>query len=122
MGLFERSKRGAKIDWVNLNEMYQLDKILETSKTKPVVIFKHSTRCPVSSIAKSKLEQQWDLDKEFLDVYYLDLIRYREISNAIASKLAVDHQSPQAILVKDGISVYDASHEMIEVKDIKKHL
>jgi bacillithiol system protein YtxJ len=57
---------------------------------------------------------------ENVEPWYLDLIAYRNVSNAIALQLGVQHESPQAILLKDGIVVYDSSHNSISVSEIAK--
>ena len=65
-------------------------------------IFKHSTRCSISSMAKNRVERDWDLD---FPIYYLDLIQYRSISNLIAAKSGIEHQSPQLIVFQNGLPV-----------------
>jgi len=74
------------------------------------LIFKHSTRCPVSSMSLNRIETSKDLSEIDLDYYYLDLIKHRDISNAIANDLNVHHESPQILLVKNGECILDASH------------
>jgi len=120
MGWFSKSSANA-IDWTVLNRIEDLNQLLEDSNDKPIMIFKHSTRCSISSMAKSRLENDWDLQEEVTPVY-LDLISYREISNEIADRLKVMHQSPQIILVKNGLVVHHASHNQISVSDVKTHL
>tara|TARA_R110000868_G_scaffold307618_1_gene569277 strand:+ start:46 stop:261 length:216 start_codon:yes stop_codon:yes gene_type:complete len=71
-------------------------------------------------MAKSRLEREWNLEN--VEPWYLDLIAYRSVSNAIASQLGVHHESPQAILLKDGIMVHDSSHNSISVSEIRKHI
>lgn len=111
------SKRDtSNISWKEMTTEAQISEIIERSHENPQLIFKHSTRCSISSMAKSRLEREWNLLN--VGAWYLDLIRYREISNAIASTLGVEHQSPQAILLKDGIVVHDASHNFIRVSDL----
>jgi bacillithiol system protein YtxJ len=82
-------------------------------------IFKHSTRCSISSMAKNRVERDWDLD---FPIYYLDLIQYRSISNLIAAKSGIEHQSPQLIVFQNGLPVYDASHNAIDANEIKSNL
>ena len=106
-------------DWKTLDTLEQLEDILKASEKKPIAIFKHSTRCGISSMAKTQLEENWDIDPESLDFYYLDLITYRPISNKIAELLGVMHQSPQVILIKNGKAVYQSTHHSINVKDLK---
>ena len=98
----------------------QLKELHEKSFSEPVVIFKHSTRCAISSMVFSRLRRSWDgVVAEDQDLYYLDLIRYRDTSAAIASKYSVAHESPQLLIIKDGMCTFNASHNAINVEDIK---
>lgn len=107
------------MDWLTLNNITQLEEIKESSKEKPVLIFKHSTRCSISSMAYDRLRRNWkEEDTQKVTPYYLDLISYRDISNAISSAFAIDHESPQVILIKDGVAIYDNSHMGISYADI----
>jgi len=108
------------LNWKTLNNSGQLQAIVDASHSKPQIIFKHSTTCPISSMAKSRL----DRDNESLDAadaYYLDLLSYRTISNDVAEKLGVHHESPQVIVIHKGEVTYDESHLDISVEDILKH-
>lgn len=107
------------MNWKKLESIADLDAALEASNDQAVALFKHSTRCSVSSMAKRLLESDWNLD---IDAYYLDLIAHREVSNAIAERLNIQHQSPQMIVVKNGAAIYDASHGSIRVADIAEAL
>ena len=109
------------MNWIELNNISQLDSIQESSKSKAVLLFKHSTRCSISTMAKSRLERDWNDDIE-IETYYLDLIKFREISNEMADKFNIPHQSPQALLIKNGECIYDASHNMISVDAMKNTL
>lgn len=106
------------MSWHELISTEQLDQLIEDSYQHPVAIFKHSTRCPTSSMAKSRLERDWLFPEDSFPIFHLDLIRFRQVSNAIAEKTSVEHQSPQLIILKEGKVVYDASHHMIKVRDI----
>ncbi len=88
------------MNWIPLTNLSQLEDIKEKSKQKPQVIFKHSTRCSISSMAKGRLERSTAPDAA--DFYFLDLISYRDISNRIANDFSVYHESPQVILIKMG--------------------
>ena len=105
------------MNWKHLNTADGLENVVQESYHKPQLIFKHSTRCSISSMAKNRLERDWNLDN--VEPWYLDLIAYRSISNTVASELGVEHESPQAILLKDGVVIYDASHSAISVKEIR---
>ena len=97
-------------NWIELNSGLEIEKIKEASFGRPVLIFKHSTTCPVSSTAKDRLERNWSELSGIEDAYYLDLLAYRPISNAIAEEFGVTHQSPQVLIIKDGVCIYNESH------------
>jgi len=103
-----------------LTESAQLAEIDELSGSQDVIIFKHSTRCVISAMAWDRLRRNWDEQVDSLPVYYLDLIRYRATSDAVARHYNVVHESPQLILVRDGKVRYQTSHNGINVKDIKE--
>ncbi|MFN8436701.1 MAG: bacillithiol system redox-active protein YtxJ [Cytophagales bacterium] len=107
------------MNWNQLTSTDQLAQIQESSVEKPVLIFKHSTRCSISSSALNRVERNWD-DKFLNQItpYYLDLISYREVSNAIADIFGVQHQSPQVLLIYKGKSIYDTSHMDINLPEI----
>ncbi|MDI3319025.1 bacillithiol system redox-active protein YtxJ [Pinibacter soli] len=104
--------------WNILNSEQQLDEIKKNSGTKPQVIFKHSTRCSVSSMAKSRLDREKENEKA--DFHYLDLIAHRNISNKIAEDFSIRHESPQILLIKNGECVYDESHMGINIDEIEE--
>jgi bacillithiol system protein YtxJ len=104
------------MNWAELTTEEQLEAIKQESTQKPVVIFKHSTRCSISSMAKSRLERSETPDG--IAFYYLDLIRYRPVSNKIAEVFDVHHESPQILLIKNGECVYDESHNGISMDEI----
>ena len=103
--------------WELLSSEQQFLDLLD--KESLFAIFKHSTRCSISSMAKNRVERDWDLD---FPIYYLDLIQYRSISNLIAAKSGIEHQSPQLIVFQNGLPVYDASHNAIDANEIKSNL
>ena len=108
-----------KINWNELTDLAQLDEIIAVSNEKPVAIFKHSTRCSVSRMALKQFENQFNsLDK--VTPYFLDLIAHRDISNEIATRFGVYHQSPQLILIKDGKAIYNVSHSDIDAEELAR--
>lgn len=115
-------KKGSPVPWKQLSELNQLDLISEESGNKPVAIFKHSTRCGISRMALSRFEKNYDYKPEELSFYFLDLLAYRDISNEIAARFKVHHESPQLIVVKNGGAVYHASHSGIDVKDLRRFI
>jgi bacillithiol system protein YtxJ len=104
------------MNWINLNNEEQLHTIKELSNVKAQVIFKHSTRCNISSMAKSRLERSAAADT--VDFYYLDLIQHRSLSAKIAEDFLVSHESPQVLVIKHGECVYDESHSGIAMDEI----
>lgn len=109
------------MNWKYLTELSQLDQLAEESNYNPILIFKHSKSCSISSATLNRLERNWRLDPN-TKVYFLDLLAYRNISNAIANKFDVVHESPQVLIVENGKSVYDRSHFDINFGDIKNRL
>ncbi|MBF4515414.1 bacillithiol system redox-active protein YtxJ [Flavobacterium sp. ANB] len=108
----------SNVNWTELTDVLQLQEIEAISNEKPVVIFKHSTRCSISKMALKQFEREYDLN-DTVDAYFLDLIAHRDISNEIASRFNVYHESPQLILIKNGKAVYDVSHSDIDAKALK---
>lgn len=104
------------MNWIEITQESQLTDVKEKSKAKPQLIFKHSTRCSISSMAKSRLERGTTPDG--IDFYYLDLIKYRNISQKIVDEFDVSHESPQVLLIKNGVCVYDESHSGISMDEI----
>ncbi len=109
----------SEIRWVPITSKEQIPEILNQSSEYPCLIFKHSTRCSISSMAKMRLESSWDFETQALKAYYLDLIAHRDISSHIAEQLQVHHESPQIILIEKGEVVLDASHLDCTVDEIR---
>ncbi|WP_163411267.1 bacillithiol system redox-active protein YtxJ [Flavobacterium ajazii] len=108
----------SKVNWTELTNILQLQEVEAISNEKPVVIFKHSTRCSISRMALKQFEREYDLEN-VVDPYFLDLIAHRDISNEIAERYNVYHESPQLILIKNGKAVYDVSHSSIDAETLK---
>ncbi|MFY0254511.1 bacillithiol system redox-active protein YtxJ [Chitinophaga sp. 30R24] len=104
------------MNWKTLANEEQLAEINKASADAPVVIFKHSTRCSISSMAKARLERV--AVPEGLTFYYLDLIAHRPISNKIAEMYDVPHESPQILLIRNGQCIYNESHTGILMDEI----
>lgn len=118
MGLFTRSSAKRKLAWIELTSIEQLMDVIESDKK--TLVFKHSTRCPVSSMALNELEERWSLS--FENIYFLDLLAHRDVSNAVAEELSVIHESPQAIVFKNREVIYHDSHSHISTRGIEKAL
>lgn len=109
------------MNWRMLREERQLSEINQESVEKFVVIFKHSTRCSTSALAINRLEREWQENemKDFVP-YFVDIINCRNISNYIALQYAVEHESPQVLVIKGGQCVYHTSHLGISYAEIRK--
>jgi bacillithiol system protein YtxJ len=104
------------MSWITLETETQLNEIREKSTDRAQIIFKHSTRCSTSQLVKSRLERA-ELPAA-VDFYYLDLIRYRPVSNKIAETFQVHHESPQILVIRNGECIYDESHLGITMDDV----
>ena len=122
-GLFgnNTSSEFSKVPWIPLTTLSQIDQLMEESHKKPLLIFKHSTRCGISRSVLKQFENEFDL-ADAVDAYYLDLLEYRPISSAIAEQFSVTHQSPQLILLNKGKVVHHASHSDIDAQLLKKFI
>ncbi|MBF4472291.1 MULTISPECIES: bacillithiol system redox-active protein YtxJ [Flavobacterium] len=120
----EKKDTSSKINWIPLQHMGQLDEITALSDQAPAIIFKHSTRCSISRFALKQFEKEFDVETldSNVSAYFLDLLEYRDISNEVASRFNVFHQSPQLLLIKNGKSVYDASHSDINAEELNSKL
>ncbi|MEM5566413.1 bacillithiol system redox-active protein YtxJ [Psychroserpens sp. AS72] len=125
MGLFNNifgssePKEEKVLPWQALTDVSQLSAIEKRSKSKTQVIFKHSTRCGISSMVMKQFVSMYDLEAN-LDLYYLDLLSYRDVSNEVGYKFQVMHQSPQLLIIKNGITVDHASHSGINELDLER--
>ena len=107
--------------WEELKSLEQLEKVIEESDTKMILIFKHSTRCSTSRLMLDRLQRSWE-QEEMASVtpYFLDLITYRDISNAIAEYFQIGHESPQVILINGRKAIYDGAHFEIEYQQLRR--
>lgn len=108
------------LPWIALSDVKQLDVIAKKSSTKTQVIFKHSTRCGISSMVMNQFVDGYGLTEEDLDLYYLDLLNFRDVSNEVGFKFQVMHQSPQILVIKNGVVVAHKSHGAINEVDLNR--
>lgn len=111
-----------KVPWKEITDIKMLEEISQGSSERPAAILKHSTSCGISRMVLRQFEKDYDIDPEKVDLYFLDLLRYREISNKIASKFNVPHESPQLIILKEGKVVHDASHGAITSESLNQFI
>jgi bacillithiol system protein YtxJ len=106
------------MNWNTINSIKDIEELKNDSSSQVFMIFKHSTTCSISAMAKSRLEKKWDFEEKEIKPYYLDLLSYRPISAFIAETFQVHHESPQAILIQNGASFFDTSHLDITVDEL----
>lgn len=110
------------MNWISLTNGNQLEELIKLSNTKSVLIFKHSTRCGISRMALKSFEMEFEMNENEIDLYFLDLLNYRSLSQDISSKFNVAHQSPQVLVIKNGKVIYHDSHNGISFHAINKIL
>jgi bacillithiol system protein YtxJ len=103
------------MNWTSLELAEQINAIKNQEGYS--VIFKHSTRCSISMMVKKRFELDWDKLPESVNLYFLDLIKHRDLSSQIAAEFCVHHESPQLLLIKDGECVLDLSHGEVSVEE-----
>ncbi|WP_405291948.1 bacillithiol system redox-active protein YtxJ [Algibacter sp. Ld11] len=125
MGLFNKifgasgeAKEEKMLPWIPLNALQQLDLIKEKSGSKTQIIFKHSTRCGISSMVMKQFVDAYDFTEKDADLYYLDLLNFRDVSNEVGYKFQVMHQSPQLLVIRNGVVVAHESHGAINDMDL----
>ncbi|MEM8506783.1 MAG: bacillithiol system redox-active protein YtxJ [Bacteroidota bacterium] len=115
-------KEGTALPWIPLEQQEQLETIVAKSFERPQVIFKHSTTCGISRMVLSMFSDSYQLDNDTMDLYFLDLHRYREVSNAVAHQFQVMHQSPQLLIITNGEAAFHTSHGAITEVDLADHI
>lgn len=108
------------MNWIDLHDLSQLENLKEQSFTKTKIIYKHSATCSISKMVYARLNNaQENLNADF---YYLDLLAHRDVSNAVAEAFGVQHESPQALVIKNGVCIFNESHTAIRIYDIAEHI
>ena len=127
MGLLNKIFGGEKVvkeekilPWIPLNDLQQIDYIKQKSSIKTQVIFKHSTRCGISSMVQRQFINDYNFSEKDLDLYYLDLLNYRDVSNEVGYAFQLIHESPQLLVIKNGVLVAHASHGQINQVDLSR--
>ncbi|MES2864693.1 MAG: bacillithiol system redox-active protein YtxJ [Bacteroidota bacterium] len=116
----DNQKENVEAKFFTLNAKEQFDEIDEISHTKPVVLFKHSTRCIISRTVLKQFDLEFNFPEDKMDWFLLDLLNFRDLSNEIASRYNVTHQSPQIVVIRNGKAVFNESHDSISVDDLKQ--
>ena len=128
MGLFKNLFKAAPekdtkvLPWIPLNSIAQLNLITEASKSKPQIIFKHSNRCGISKMVLNRFIDDYELTEKRADLYYLDILNYRDVSNEVSYRFQILHESPQLLIIKDGEVVAHGSHGVITTIPVESYI
>lgn len=106
------------LNWKVLNTTQQIAEIISVSASVPCMIFKHSTQCSISAMAKMRIESGWDFSELEIVPYYLDILSYRNLSNQVAEEFSTSHESPQLLLIRNGKCTYDAAQFDISLVEL----
>lgn len=129
MGLFNKilgskvkEEKETNVNWIPFNSLEQIKTIKELSKSETILVFKHSTRCGISSMVIKRFENLFDSSMNNIKVYYLDLLNFRAISDEVGYSFQVQHQSPQLLIIRNEVAVLNVSHYDITTVNIQKYL
>ena len=121
-GTSERPEEEKRLDWIQLVDTDQLSSLESASYERPQIIYKHSTTCGISSMVLGMFSRSYPLEKDRADLYFLDIHSYRSLSNEIASRFGVRHESPQLILIQEGNVILHRSHGAIADLNIEGYI
>lgn len=109
-----------KLSWILLESDHQVDEIIKHSYSTPCLIFKHSTKCFISSVALDRLEQKWSIPDKRVLTFFLDAINHRKLSKLIAETFSEHHETPQILLIVNGECILEASEMDIHASEIEE--
>ena len=115
-------KAEKQLPWIALNTADQLEALIRASRGRTQIIFKHSDTCGISRMVLGMFSEQFPLPQNGVDLYFLDIHSYRPVSNAVAAKLNVIHESPQLLILRNEEVVYHNSHGAIVDTDLQKYM
>lgn len=121
-GIFRKAHSQSMSDWHPLENEQQLEDLNTRSyQAKGVAVFKHSSRCPISGMARNRMEKGLVNLPEEMPVYFLDILQFRALSQEIAEQYDVIHESPQLLLIKEGQCVFHTSHQGVSPQALLEH-
>jgi bacillithiol system protein YtxJ len=99
---------------IALTEADQIEDIINASAKEPILIFKHSTRCGISGMVLKRFDNK--ISNQDTPYYFLDILKYRPLSNLIQDKFDITHQSPQLLVIKNGkVIAHDSHYGILDV-------
>ena len=118
----EETTPNQPFNWFTIKSKEQFQELDRLSKDKLMVIFKHSTMCPISSMALKRFQKEADFDTEQVDLFFVNVIDQQAIADAIGEYYGVVHQSPQLLIIKNGEAVYHSSHSAVVPSAVNRFL
>ncbi len=107
------------LSWKKLESLTHLNAIIEESKQKPILIFKYCRSSEESIETKNGIERDWNIANDQLDCYIVEVVQNKELATAVSDLAEVSDSHPQILIFADGVTMYDETHELINVKKIK---
>ena len=107
------------LNWKPIQSKEEFNRVVEDSREKPALVFKHRPSAPESMQALKTMESDWSISPEDLDLYMVDIMKDKAIAELVTDVAGVMNEYPQVLLFADGVTMYDESREMISVKKIK---
>lgn len=108
------------IPLTDLKQLANLSSDVNKPRLNGVLLFKHSTRCIISKMALRELEKDWHYDNDEVEVYMIDVLNNRQISNQIADIYSVRHESPQILFLKGDSCLGNASHGDVSIQTVDR--
>ena len=108
------------MDWHLLTASSTLEEAISLSYTQPVLLFKHSYRCSISAVVFSRMQREWKAPPTQIAAYLVDVVKERNLAREIADRLGIRHESPQALILRNGNCTYQSSHMAVTVGDLMK--
>lgn len=130
MGLFDlfNSKENSsgevdnRLEWSHIHSIEQLNTLTDESIGKPQVIFKHSTSCGISSMVLRSFEKQQQHIEGGVDFHFLNIQQNRALSNEIADRFGIRHESPQLLVIRNKTAVFNTSHSSISYTSLEQYI
>ncbi|MDZ7807262.1 MAG: bacillithiol system redox-active protein YtxJ [Gracilimonas sp.] len=120
--MFKSDKSDKMQHWNTVSVRENITSLIERSREQPQLIYKHSTRCSVSFITKEDLDYHVEQIAKHADLHLINVVEQRDLSNYLSQTLNIRHESPQALLLRDGQVTWTGSHWNVKAKEILSRL
>lgn len=103
-----------KKEFIPISDTESFEQLMERSHDRPVILFKHSSTCPISAAAYEEMSR---IEPE---VSLVVVQRARDVSREVEARTGVRHESPQTIILRNGQAVWNASHWKIKAEAVEQ--